>query len=284
VTHRPPLLTMLASLAVHAAALAVLFLFVSGEPVASVLVIDLSELESGSDRPGPKNEPARSPRPSRRAAAASVPSAPATSPASARASAESVPPAPSNPEPTPLPERGVVPAKPESRPPDPTTVEAPRDETTVASPRSGSNAPAVAASSDPTSETSGAGAGRGSIPGPQAATGGTGLGVALAPAGPPGGTLGSEYGPYYRKIRQRIQESLEYPPAARRQGIKGTVMLELLIKPDGAISAIVKVSSSHRLLDDAALETVRNLPRQPFPPGLAPKQLTVPLPIVFDLK
>jgi outer membrane biosynthesis protein TonB len=38
------------------------------------------------------------------------------------------------------------------------------------------------------------------------------------------------------------------------------------------------------LLDDAALETVRNLPRQPFPPGLAPRQLTVPLPVIFDLK
>ena len=283
-THRPPLLTLLASLAVHAVALAVLFLFASGEPVASVLVIDLSALESGSDRPGPRNEPASSARPSRRAAAASVPSAPAASPPSARAPVEPVPPAPSSPEPTPPPERDVVPAKPESRPPDPTTVEAPRDETTAASPRSGPTAPAATASSDPTNQTSGAGAERGSIPGPQAATGGSGLGVVLAPAGPPGGTLGSEYGPYYRKIRERIQESLEYPPAARRQGIKGTVMLELLIKPDGAISAIVKVSSSHRLLDAAALETVRNLPRQPFPPGLAPRQLTVPLPIVFDLK
>jgi periplasmic protein TonB len=282
VTHRPPLLTLLASLAVHAAALAVLFLFASGEPVASVLVIDLSELESGSDRPGPENEPASSPRPSRRAAAASVPSAPAASPPVARAPVEPAPPAPSRPEPTPPPGREVVPAKPESRPPDPTTVEPTRDETT--SPRSGPSAPAAAASSDPTSQTSGAGAGPGSIPGPQAATGGSGLGVALAPAGPPGGTLGSEYGPYYRKIRQRIQETLEYPSAARRQGIKGTVMLELLIKPDGAITAVVKVSSSHRLLDDAALETVRNLPRQPFPPGLAPRQLTVPLPIVFDLK
>ena len=65
-THRPPLLTLLASLAVHAVALAVLFLFASGEPVASVLVIDLSALESGSDRPGPRNEPASSARPSRR--------------------------------------------------------------------------------------------------------------------------------------------------------------------------------------------------------------------------
>jgi protein TonB len=111
-----------------------------------------------------------------------------------------------------------------------------------------------------------------------------GAGVALAPVGPPGGGPGSEYGAYYSQIRQRIQETLEYPPAARRQGIKGTVLLELLIKPDGAISAVVKVSSSHRLLDDAALETVRNLPRQPFPAGLVPRQLKVPLPVVFDLK
>jgi TonB family protein len=66
--------------------------------------------------------------------------------------------------------------------------------------------------------------------------------------------------------------------------MKGTVLLELTIKPNGAISAVVKTSSSHALLDDAALETVRNLPRMPFPPGLAPRHLTVPLPVVFDLK
>ena len=285
-TQRPPLLTLLASLAVHVAALALLFFFASGERIASALVIDLSELEPVSEPPGPKQERTGSARPAGRGAAvARAPSPPAKT-AGARAPVEPAPPvvsapAPSTPEPTP--QREVVPAKPESRP-EP-AVEAVREEAPVATGRS---APVAAAPSEQPSQAPGAGVGRGATEGPQGTTGGSasgsGTGVAMVPSGPSGGGAGSEYGSYYRHIRQRIQETLEYPPAARRRGIKGTVLLELLIKPDGAISAVVKVSSSHRLLDDAALETVRNLPRQPFPPGLAPRQLTVPLPVVFDLK
>jgi periplasmic protein TonB len=291
-TRRPPLLTLLASLAVHVGALGLLLLFDSDERTASALVIDLSELESASERPGPKDQRAGSAPTARRAAAGpNAPSPSAAKPAGARAPVDPTPsvvatPAPSTPDPPP-PERDVVPVKPESRPPEP-AVDAPREEAPVATARSPSVAANPPATSGQTSQTPGAGVGRGATEWPLGTTGGSasgsGTGVALAPSGPSGGTPGSEYGPYYRQIRQRIQETLEYPPAARRQGIKGTVLLELLIKPDGAISAVVKVSSSHRLLDDAALETVRNLPRQPFPPGLAPRQLTVPLPVVFDLK
>jgi periplasmic protein TonB len=288
-TQRPPLLTLLASLAVHVAALGLLFPFVSHERIASALVVDLSELESTSERRGPKDERAGpAPTARRPAAGPSVPSPSADKPAGARAPVEPAPsvvaaPARSTPEPTPPPERDVIPVKPESRPPE-LMVEAPRDEAPIATARSSSVAANPPATSGQTSQTPGAGVGRSATEWPQGTTGGSGTGVALAPSGPSGGTPGSEYGPYYRQIRQRIQETLEYPPAARRRGIKGTVLLELLIKPDGAISAAVKVSSSHPLLDDAALETVRNLPRQPFPPGLAPRQLTVPLPVVFDLK
>jgi TonB family protein len=271
---------MLASLTVHSVALGVLFFFASDEPVSSALVIDLSELESATDERGPKAERAGSARPIGRAAR--VPSASLSPAASA--------PAPSSPEPTPPPEQNVAPSRPpESRPPEP-AAELPREGAPGDVARSAPGASAGEVGANPggasADQASGAGVVRGAAPGPSAMVGGSsvGAGVALAPVRPPGGGAGSEYGAYYRQIRQRIQETLEYPPAARRQGIKGTVLLELLIRPDGAISAVVKVSSSHRLLDDAALETVRNLPRQPFPAGLAPRQLKVPLPVVFDLK
>jgi len=296
VTPRPPLPTMLASLAIHSVALGVLLFFAPGEPVSSALVIDLSELESATDERGPKAERAGSGRPIRRAATVSrASSSPAASPVGARALVEAAPPAvsapaPSSPEPPPPPERDVAPSRPpESRPPEP-AAELPGEEAPGDVARSAPSAPAAEVGANPggasADQTSRAGFVRGATPGPPAMAGGSpgGAGVALAPVGPPGGGPGSEYGAYYRQIRQRIQETLEYPPAARRQGIKGTVLLELLIKPDGAISAVVKVSSSHRLLDDAALETVRNLPRQPFPAGLVPRQLKVPLPVVFDLK
>jgi periplasmic protein TonB len=288
--RRPPFLTLLVSLIVHVAAVGLLFLVVSDERVASALVIDLSELESAAEQPGPKHARAAAARPAGRASTAR--SAPSPSPAPPRRAPAPVEPTtsviaaspPSNPEPTPPKERDIVPVKPEPRPTEPAVRSA---EPMVEAP-SASSAPPVAASPEQTSHASGTGAAPGPSPAPPGTTGGstagTGPAVALAPVGPSGGTGGSEYGSYYRQIRQRIQETLEYPAAARRRGIKGTVLLELLIKPDGAISAVVKVSSSHRLLDDAALETVRNLPRQPFPAGLVPRQLTVPLPVVFDLK
>ena len=293
-TQRPPLLTMLASLAVHGMALGVLCFFAPGEPVSSALVIDLSELEAATDERGPKAERAGSARLIRRAATvSSASSSPVASPAGARALVEAEPPAvsapaPSSPEPPQLPERDVAPSRPpESRPPE-RAAELPREEPPGDVARSEPSAPAGEVGANPggasADQPSRAGFVRGATSGPPAMAGGTPPDVALAPVGPPGGGPGSEYGAYYRQIRQRIQETLEYPLAARRQGIKGTVLLELLIKPDGAISAVVKVSSSHRLLDDAALETVRNLPRQPFPAGVVPRQLKVPLPVVFDLK
>ena len=43
-------------------------------------------------------------------------------------------------------------------------------------------------------------------------------------------------------------------------------------------------SSSHRLLDDAALEAVRAVGRVPFPPGVRPRPLKMRLPVVFVLR
>ena len=71
---------------------------------------------------------------------------------------------------------------------------------------------------------------------------------------------------------------------ARSRGLQGTVYLEIFIKSDGAIGDVsVTSSSSHPLLDEAALEAVRSLAPQPFPKGLKPRPLRVRLPVVFDL-
>jgi TonB family protein len=43
-------------------------------------------------------------------------------------------------------------------------------------------------------------------------------------------------------------------------------------------------SSSHALLDDAALDAARGLPRVPFPPDVRPRALRVRLPVVFELR
>jgi len=110
-------------------------------------------------------------------------------------------------------------------------------------------------------------------------------GLALAGPGTGGGAPGAEYGSYLTRLRERIQEALRYPPAARRRGLQGTVALEIVIRPDGTFGLVgLADSSSHALLDAAALETVRRLAPEPFPPGVPPRHLRVRLPVVFTLE
>jgi protein TonB len=109
--------------------------------------------------------------------------------------------------------------------------------------------------------------------------------VALAIPGEGGSGQGAEYAAYYALLRRRVGESLTYPPAARRRGLSGTVHLDLVIQPSGIISGVeVVTSSSHRVLDEAAVEAVRDLGRLPFPGDLKPRLLRVRLPVVFDLR
>jgi protein TonB len=93
------------------------------------------------------------------------------------------------------------------------------------------------------------------------------------------------YTEYLGSLRQRIHEALRYPPAARRRGLTGSVTLELTILPSGVIRDVAVVqSSSHAILDEAALDTVRALRAQPFPRNVPPRTLRVRLPVVFQLQ
>ena len=104
-------------------------------------------------------------------------------------------------------------------------------------------------------------------------TGGAGVGV------------GTEYAAYLASLRQRIQEGLRYPPVARRRGVTGTVQLEIAIDPAGAIADVSVIgSSSHEVLDRAAVDAARSLARQPFPSDVRPRPLKVRLPVVFELQ
>ena len=125
----------------------------------------------------------------------------------------------------------------------------------------------------------GSGGGQGTGVGPR-----PGDAVSLALPGAGGGEA-AEYDGYYALLRLRLHEVLKYPLLARRRGLAGTVHIDVDIAPTGAVgTADVIVSSSHRLLDDAALEAVRSLGRVPFPPGVRPRALRVRLPVVFNLR
>ncbi len=114
---------------------------------------------------------------------------------------------------------------------------------------------------------------------------GSGQGLALGTTGSSGAGAAPQYGPYLARLRRLIQEALRYPPAARRRGLTGTVQLEITMLPNGAIDSVLLLrSSSHPILDEAALDAVRALPPLPFPAGLDARSLTVRLPVVFELQ
>jgi protein TonB len=110
--------------------------------------------------------------------------------------------------------------------------------------------------------------------------------LALATPGPGGsGAPPPEYGPYLRHFRQRVQESLIYPLAARRQGLGGTVELHVWLEATGRVRDVqVARSSSHSVLDDAAVETIRRLGPMPFPDSLPRRPLLIRLPLVYELR
>jgi protein TonB len=122
-------------------------------------------------------------------------------------------------------------------------------------------------------------------PGSPLAGGGATPDAGSASPGPgqPGGS--AAYGPYVRRVRASIQESLHYPLPARRRGLAGTVELELLIASDGAIQEVsVARSSSHPILDGAAVDSARALRPLPPPADLAARPLRLRIPIVFELR
>ena len=95
----------------------------------------------------------------------------------------------------------------------------------------------------------------------------------------------AEFGPYLAGFRRRIQELVVYPLAARRRGLAGRVEVEVILEPTGRVRDVAVVaSSSHSLLDEAAIEAVRSLQPVPLPETLPSRPLRVRLPIVFHLR
>ena len=273
------------SLAVHAAALGG-GLWLAREPGERALFVDMTRLESETDsaRAGsaPAKRAAAPPAPTRRAPvkrtappARSVDaSTPATTPAPAPAPAVAAAP-PAAPTPS---VAGPAPAV--EAPPSPSAADPVVASGAPVAPESAAPAPAASRGGD------GATGGEAADPVPAAsgARGGVGGAGTLALAIPGDGGAGA-YGPYLAALRRRLQEALEYPAAARRRGLSGTVHLEIALEATGRVSEVMLVrSSSHALLDDAALDAARGLRRVPFPPEVRPRALRVRLPVVFELR
>jgi len=187
---------------------------------------------------------------------------------------------------TPAPEATTPSARAAGPPPvDAATATAPSAALGVA-PGDGRTAVATDARPGAAASIGGAGSGGAHAAATARGSGGQGLSAAVAPGdGGIAGDGGREYAGYLSLIRTKIQQALQYPPAARRRSLSGTVHLEILIEPSGAIErASIVGASAHPVLDEAVLATVRSLPPVPFPPSLRPRPLRARLPIVFELQ
>jgi len=276
VNHWRRLLAIGGSLSIHVCALAAVLLLAASLHQPEPLFVDLtSGALAGDEGRGTGTEPSP-PRPKstahpgkQEARRASVPAAmPAPIPPETRPAEVAPLPAPV---PPPSPPR-------EAAAPEPAAPAAPRSDGGAEPARPA--APAATdggggkgvASDAPTGTGRGAGAGGGSR-------------LALAGPGAARNDVPPEFGPYLAGLRRRIQELVVYPLAARRQGLAGRVEVEVVLEPTGRVRDVTMVgSSTHPMLDDAALEAVRSLPPVPLPENLPRRPLRVRLPIVFDLR
>lgn len=291
----------------HGALVAGLLLFVPRAEHVAPLFVDLTQEERP---PGKEGGESGSAQPGRTVSAGRAGGGPAVPPATPAPVAAAPPMAPAAPV-----AAAPIPVPPAPSMPEPASVSAPPkvsepDAAELTAAPAGSEVPAAKNGADSSSHTEpiiarGGGDTAGGTSGPLArpgsgpgdglsshSAGGSGLGLerpgsGLAVVGPgeSGGDPGAAYAAYLGRLRQRVYEALRYPSTARRRGLTGTVVLELTVRPDGAIGRVVVVdSSSHATLDQAAVETVRSLRPQPFPADLPSRTLHVRLPVVFELQ
>jgi protein TonB len=290
------------SLALHVSGLALVLVAISRDEMLPALMIDLRDPFVPAAASGAS--PPREERPARSRAAPSRRSR-TTGERASIAAATPAPSAPSAPAAPALPPATVVEAPPSppapiSEPPRALAPPAPPPSLEIVGPSAGSEPPGQARGGEGAVASGGGGAGvtgeRASRDGaPTAADrGASGRGdggdsaaprVASVPPGGAGSGAGAEYGPYLTSLRERIQRSVRYPASARRRGLGGTVSVEILILANGAIGDVTLLeSSTHAVLDDAALDTIRSLPRMPLPPELPAHPLRVRVPVVFQLR
>lgn len=266
------------SVALHAGALAGVLLLAASLRHAEPLFVDLTTgAHAGDERPalapsspGPTAAAAPAPRERDRARAGRAPLSVPTRPAEIAPAPEPLRPASSE-------EAVAVPAPRTAADPAADAVRS----APASAPAAGASTAVAPAATASTAVASDAATGTGQ---PSSAVGG-GSRLALAGPGARRSELPAEFGPYLANFRQRIQELVVYPLAARRRGLVGRVEVEVVLEPTGRVrDAAVVASSTHSMLDEAALEAVKSLPPVPLPETLPRRPLRVRLPIVFDLR
>lgn len=85
-----------------------------------------------------------------------------------------------------------------------------------------------------------------------------------------------------KKIKMAIDEAGFYPRKARKMRLSGEVWVEFLWQKNGVLKDLkIKKSSSHDVLDESALQTIKTASKD-FP--ILDKDIRLEVPIVYDLK
>ncbi len=101
-----------------------------------------------------------------------------------------------------------------------------------------------------------------------------------------GGGTGSQETSYTGSILQKIQEYKYYPIYAKKNKLTGSVKINFTISGNGKILGEPKLlnSSSHEILDETAIEIIKNAaPFPAFPQSIKEKELSLNVSIDFTL-
>ena len=94
-----------------------------------------------------------------------------------------------------------------------------------------------------------------------------------------------EAGSVRSKVRSGNNPRPDYPRAAREAGWEGTVVLQVLVLPDGTAGNVtLHKTSGYSILDEAALHAVKGWRFIPAMDGNFPVQSMVRMPVRFDLR
>jgi protein TonB len=94
-----------------------------------------------------------------------------------------------------------------------------------------------------------------------------------------------EAGSMRSKVRPGNNPRPEYPRTAREAGWEGTVVLQVMVLPDGTAGNVtLHKTSGHSILDEAALAAVKGWQFVPAMDGNFPVQSMVRMPVRFDLR
>jgi len=90
---------------------------------------------------------------------------------------------------------------------------------------------------------------------------------------------------YASVVQTRILDNLTYPNSAKEAGFQGAVKLGLRISYSGELLDVsVKSSSGYKILDDNAVSVAQGIASYPpFPSSIDQKELSIEIPIVYQL-